>query len=329
MTMAGASSTWSERRNHSALEARRRIVGRSPALLAAAETAGRLAPTGLPLLILGDTGVGKELMARYVHAASGRGGPLVAVDCGAVPSDLAEALLFGHRKGAFTGATESAEGLLERAHGGTLFLDELGSLPLRGQAKLLRALETGEILRVGETRPRRVDFRVIAAMQTVAAELLRSGAFRYDLLQRVAGAVIRVPPLSERSADIEPLVSHFAALRGLEVSGAGMERLRAHPWPGNVRELRWTVERAAILEQEDVIGVSAVEEALAIGVSEVVGRSDDGLSRRSAELAAVCREHDGDPDRITAAFGIGRSTLYRWLKDAGLELRTFRGQAAS
>jgi DNA-binding NtrC family response regulator len=305
------------------------IVGRSPALLAALDTARRLAATSLPILIVGETGTGKELIARYVHQASGRQGPLVDVDCGALPDDLMEALLFGHRRGAFTGAVDHHEGIIENADGGTLFLDELGSLPLRGQAKLLRVLETGEIRRVGATRTRSVDVRVVSTMQEDASKLLADGLFRPDLMQRVAGAVIRVPPLSERPDDVVPLARHFSASSNRRLEPDAEALLCDRPWPGNVRELRWTIERAALFAVDGGIGSAAVAEALEIGPGMLLGEQSAPRNGRITELRAACRRYRGDADRVAAALGIGRSTLYRWLREARLELRTFKERVVS
>ncbi len=305
------------------------IVGRSPALLAALDTARRLAATSLPILIVGETGTGKELIARYIHQASGRAGPLVDVDCGALPDDLIEALLFGHRRGAFTGALEHHEGIIENADGGTLFLDELGSLPLRGQAKLLRVLETGEIRRVGATRARSVDVRVVSTMQEDASKRLADGLFRADLMQRVAGAVIRVPPLSERPEDVIPLARHFSACTRRRLEPDAEALLFDRSWPGNVRELRWTIERAALFAVDGGIGPTAVTEALEIGPGTLFGEEPAPGSARVTELRAACRRYGGDADRVAVALGIGRSTLYRWLKEARLELRTFKERVVS
>jgi transcriptional regulator with PAS, ATPase and Fis domain len=319
---ANGSAAWSVRAEASS------IVGSSAPLLTAIETAHRVAPTRLPVLIVGATGVGKELIARYVHQESGVEGQFVDLDCGALPEDLVEALLFGHKRGAFTGAVAHSEGLMELADGGTLFLDELGSLPLRGQAKLLRALETGEIRRVGATRPRRVSFRLVATMQDNAADLVREGGFRPDLFQRVAGAVIELPALAERPADVVPLARHFASCAGVEITSTAEAVLQTRGWPGNVRELRWTIERAALFATAEGICGRAIEAALAIGPERFLSQGGASELTRAGRLRAACLAHKGDTDGIARTLGIGRSTLYRWLSEAGLELRAFKDDSA-
>jgi DNA-binding NtrC family response regulator len=309
-------------------DARQVMVGRSPSLLGAIDTARRLASIPLPLLIVGETGTGKELLAQYIHRLSRRQGPLVDVDCGAIPEDLFESILFGHRRGAFTGAVEHVEGIIERSHRGTLFLDELGSLPLRSQAKLLRVIETGEVRRLGGTRSQHVDFRLLATLQENGSDPVAEGRFRLDLMQRVAGAVIRVPPLAERSGDIVLLARHFAGRSGLRLERQAEEHLLSRAWPGNVRELKWAVERAVMFATDGVIGSLALEEALSLSPSRLLCRGGMAPPSRLVELRAVCRAHRGNPEPIARAMGIGRSTLYRWLKEAGMELRHFKQPGA-
>lgn len=297
------------------------MVGSAPGLLSALHTARRLARTRIPLLIVGETGTGKELLARYVHRASGRS-HLVDVDCGALPSELVESLLFGHRRGAFTGAVDDSEGIIAMADGGTLFLDELGSLPLRGQSKLLRTLETGEVRGVGKGRTRRVDFRLVATVQTDVREAVACGDFRQDLMQRVAGAVVHLPSLAERLEDIVVLARHFATEAGVSLSSDAEEVLPERAWPGNVRQLRWTVLRAAHLATGALVGRGAILRAIEIGPERLLRDSQNS----GTELEAVCRAHGGDADLIAEALVISRSTLYRRLRDADLKLRTFRGR---
>ncbi len=301
------------------------LVGRSPVLLAAVEAVHRIATTKLPVLIVGETGTGKELLARLVHRWSGRPGAFMDIDCGTLPGDLIESLLFGHKRGAFTGAASHTEGAIQSAEGGTLFLDELGSLPARGQAKLLRVLETGEVRKLGGTRSRSIDFRVVATMQEDAAELLRSGRFRVDLMQRIAGSVVRVPPLAERAEDVGPLARHFASRKGLTLTEPAERHLARQRWPGNVRELRWTIERAGLFARGGTIDRVAVSDALQTGPASLLGSLEGGAdSERRGELRAACRLHEGEADAVAGSLGIGRSTLYRWLKEEGLELRVFK-----
>ena len=214
-----------------------------------------VAPSDLPVLLLGETGVGKEVVARHLHARSSRvQGPFVAINCASIPEALVERELFGHVKGAFTGATETKLGLFEAAHGGTLFLDEVGELTPSVQSKILRAVEEGEITRVGSVTPRRVDVRLVSATNRNLAGATSDGQFRADLFFRLSGVTVEIPPLRDRQGDIEPLVAHFSRLAAeryrhvpVELARDAAAALHAYHWPGNVRELRRTVERAVLL----------------------------------------------------------------------------------
>ncbi|MCA9652045.1 MAG: sigma-54-dependent Fis family transcriptional regulator [Myxococcales bacterium] len=220
------------------------------------------------VLVLGESGVGKELASRALHDESPRReGPFVAVNCGAIPETLLESELFGHKKGAFTDATTDKRGLFEEAHGGTLFLDEIGELPPPLQVKLLRALQEGEIRRVGDNQPLRVDVRVVAATSRDLGRMVEDGEFRQDLYYRIAVMPIEMPPLRERKDDIPPLVEHFVATtnarlgtRAEGVDGEALERLLAYDWPGNVRELENTIEHAVVMSEGPWIGVVALPE---------------------------------------------------------------------
>jgi two-component system response regulator FlrC len=217
------------------------------------EAADDVAATPTTVLLLGESGTGKELVARHLHAASGRAGPWVAVNCAALPADLLESELFGHERGAFTGATERRTGRFELAHRGTLLLDEISELPLGLQAKLLRVLQEREIDRVGGQRPVPVDVRVVATSNRDLAEMVRQGQFRSDLYFRLNVFPLVVPPLRERPEDLGPLAAALAgeAARALgrsapPLGAAALEALRRHPFPGNVRELRNALERAVV-----------------------------------------------------------------------------------
>jgi DNA-binding NtrC family response regulator len=233
----------------------------SPATRAAYKAASRVAPSRMSVLILGQTGSGKDVLARYIHGRSPRAGaPFVAVNCAAITSTLVESELFGHERGAFSGAVSSKPGLLEAASGGTVFLDEIGDMPPVTQAKLLRALEAGEVTRVGAVRPRPVDVRFIAATnRSIGAP--GASDFRSDLLYRLNGFVIELPSLAERRAEIGPLARLLLArfrrretTRAERISEAALRRLEAHAWPGNIRELRNVIERAAVLCLGEEIG---------------------------------------------------------------------------
>ncbi|MGH7278292.1 MAG: sigma-54-dependent transcriptional regulator, partial [Candidatus Rokuibacteriota bacterium] len=236
------------------------LVALSPAMHAVLDLVERAAPTDATLLIQGESGTGKELIARGVHHASARAArPFVAVNCGAVPEALLESELFGHMRGAFTGAVASKPGLFEEAHGGTLFLDEIGDMPAALQVKLLRALQSGEMRRLGATQAMTIDVRVLAATNRDLAELIRQEKFREDLFYRLNVIQVVLPPLRERREDIPALAEHFLARsagrlgRELRLSPEALERLLRYPWPGNVRELENAMERAAILARESTV----------------------------------------------------------------------------
>ncbi len=234
------------------------LVGESPALEQVRRLVARVAGSTAAVLIRGETGTGKELVARSIHEQSGRAaGPLVAVNCGALPEHLVESELFGHRKGAFTGAEEHRAGLFEVADGGTLFLDEIGELPRPLQARLLRALESGEIRRVGDNQPIMVDVRVVCATHRSLEQMVAAGEFREDLLFRINTFEIEVPPLRLRTEDIPRLVRHLVQRSrpqtppdAMVATGAVLDLLRGHHWPGNVRELANVIEHALVLCDE-------------------------------------------------------------------------------
>lgn len=235
------------------------IVGTSPEIRRVMELVHQVAPQNSPVLIVGETGTGKELVARALHENSPRRhGPMIKVNCGAIPSSLMDSELFGHEKGAFTGATARKRGRFERAHTGTIFLDEVGELSPEAQVRLLRVLQDKEIERVGGTGPFRVDIRVVAATHRRLREMVEAGRFREDLYYRINVFPIEIPPLRKRGEDIEVLVNHFmkrkAAEMGLRILPAlaprALSKLRGYTWPGNVRELEHAVERALILNRE-------------------------------------------------------------------------------
>jgi DNA-binding NtrC family response regulator len=257
------------------------IVHRSRVMERAIAKARYVAPRSVPVLIEGETGTGKELFARAIHKASPRQNkPFVTVNCGALPRELVESHLFGHEKGAFTGADRQLKGYFETANGGTLFLDEVGELPLSAQVKLLRALQEGEIARLGSTGPIKIDVRIVAATNRTLTEEIAKGRFRADLFYRLAVAVLQLPPLRDRRGDLGLLIDTFLEQINFEsheepgfvskkISSSAKNFIMQHPWPGNVRELQNTLRRAAIWSAGDTIGIEDVREAvLPVGVVE-------------------------------------------------------------
>jgi transcriptional regulator with PAS, ATPase and Fis domain len=289
----------------------------------------------ITVLIEGETGTGKELVARGIHRASPRAdGPFVAVNCAALPEALLESELFGHRRGAFTGATQDHRGLFEAASGGTILLDEVGEMPLTMQAKLLRVLQEGEVVAVGDTRPRRIDVRVVSATNRDLSESVQQQTFRQDLYYRVAAFPIRVPPLRDRRDDIPMLAYHFlrsaAERQGRRVEDFdpdAMEALLHFDWPGNVRELQNEMERATTLARDgDRIGVSHLSAKLqrpARDRAPELPLDDRPLREARAEfearhIAGVLRRHDGNVTHAAQVLGLSRAMLQRKMKDLGL-----------
>jgi len=307
------------------------IVGDCPAVERMREQIRRVAPSNGRVLITGENGSGKELAALAIHALSRRaGGPFVKLNCAAIPKDLLESELFGHEKGAFTGAVAAKRGRLELADGGTLFLDEIGDLALEAQAKLLRALETGELERVGGTRTAKVDVRLLAATNKDLAAAVRSGEFREDLYFRLNVLPVSVPPLRERKADVAGLARHFLD-RFTEAEGRGRmtlaEDARAlleeYHWPGNVRELRNLMERAVVLAPGDEVTPADLnpwletppEEGAESGLKGRVARSEIETIRRALDAAAW------NVTQAAAGLGIDRTNLHRKMRKYGIERR--------
>jgi transcriptional regulator with GAF, ATPase, and Fis domain len=315
------------------------IVGRGPAMARTLSLLDKVAPTSMPVLLLGESGTGKELLARAVHANSPRTGhAFVAENCGAIPETLLESVLFGHVKGAFTGADRTRAGLFEVANGGTLFLDEIGEMSPTMQAKLLRVLQDGEVRPLGDQRSRKVDVRVIAATHRDLAEMVRSGRFREDLYYRLAVMVIPVPALRQRREDLPPLVAHFVekhARRAIGVERKAMARLVAHSWPGNVRELENEIMRACVLAEgavrEDDLSPAVLEGGAASASDRVVAESlaSGSLGLRAA-IEAVERQliqraleaNGGNQSRAARALGLSRFGLQK-------KLKRLAGQAAT
>lgn len=301
------------------------IVGRSTALRATLDQARRVAThRDVTVLIGGETGTGKELLARALHYHSPRAsGPFVEINCAAIPANLLESELFGHEKGAFTGAVASKPGLFEMANGGTLFLDEVGNLPLELQAKLLRALETREIRRVGGQQSRRIDVRLLSATHIELADAVSQGQFREDLFYRLNVIALKLPPLRDRDDDIELLAETFAsrlsAANSLPEPALTPEvrsALRAHTWPGNVRELRNAIERALVLSPPGTLQL----EELRLGRQPGAAATEGGLPF-PADLGTIIRaaatrmleETGGNKSEAARRLGISRPRLQRIL----------------
>jgi len=265
------------------------LIGRSPAMQEIYRVLARLMSTDLTVMITGESGTGKELVAKALHDyGKRRSGPFIAINMAAIPRELIESELFGHEKGAFTGATNRYAGRFEQAQGGTLFLDEIGDMPLEAQTRLLRVLQEGEYTTVGGRQRLRADVRIIAATHRDLRQLVRQGLFREDLYYRLNVVPIRLPPLRERREDIPELVQHFLSqgfavgLPQKSLDAAALERLKRHRWPGNVRELENVIRRLSALYAQEVIGVDVIEAELAEAapgvVSEEAPPADESLS---------------------------------------------------
>ena len=307
------------------------IVGGSPPLERLREQVRRIAPSSGRVLVTGENGSGKELVAQALHLLSKRAsGPFVKLNCAAIPKDLLESELFGYERGAFTGAIQAKKGRLELADGGTLFLDEIGDLALEAQAKLLRAIETGEMERVGGTRTAHIDVRLIAATNKDLAEAVREGEFREDLYFRLNVLPIAVPPLRERRADVATLAAHFLAQFAAaeerpvqSLTPDASQLLEDYHWPGNVRELRNLMERAVVLVDGDRIDAAD----LLPWLEAQPGDSEDaGLKGKVArsEIDSIRRALDGADWNVTqaaAGLGIDRTNLHRKMRKYGIARR--------
>jgi DNA-binding NtrC family response regulator len=297
------------------------LVGRSPAFNRMLELIERVAPSEASVLLLGESGVGKELAAQAVHEASVRaGGPFIAVDCAGMTETLANSELFGHEKGAFTGAAGRKTGLVEAAAGGTLFIDEVGDIPLCLQVKLLRLIESGTYRRVGGLEPLRADFRLVLATHRDLETMVEEGGFRRDLYYRISAFPIRVPPLRERSEDLPLLTESLLARvsrRRLRMHPDALRRLARHGFPGNVRELRNLIERAALLADGDTILPEHLPETLGAPAPGVAA-AGDVVSLVEAErryLRWAASRYQGDRRSLAGKLGISPRTLFRKLRE--------------
>ncbi len=309
------------------------IIGNDASVRQLADLVERVAPSSAAVAIFGESGTGKELVARAVHARSNRADqPFVPVNCAAISKELIESELFGHEKGAFTGATNARKGAFEEADLGTLFLDEIGELPLDLQAKLLRALESGEIKRVGASRPMQVDVRIVAASNRDLLAACRAQKFREDLYYRLCVIPLHLAPLRNRRGDVLTLAQHFVRLfapRGQTVSftPSAIDRLQTHSWPGNIRELRNAVHRALLLRKGPMIDAAdlsfdqEVNPETGITVPELprgmtLEQMLEKLERQIVETAL--RRYNNNRERVAKELGVARSTLFKRLKDWGL-----------
>ncbi|HEY0708409.1 MAG TPA: sigma 54-interacting transcriptional regulator [Polyangia bacterium] len=327
------------------------IAHRSRIMARLLDRARLVAARNVPVLIEGESGTGKEMLARAIHRGSPRHDqPFITVNCGAIPAELVESLLFGHEKGAFTGATATKKGYFEDADGGTLFLDELGELPLPAQVKLLRALQEGEVMRVGATRPHKVDVRIVAATNRTLTDEINAGRFREDLFYRLAVAVLKIPALRERQGDLGLLIDHLMEAVNREAAadlGAKQKKLSAgarnvfqqHGWPGNVRELHNTLRRAVLWSEGETISAEDARDALlpvarAGAGADVLGRPL-GKDLDLADVMAAVAQHylhraleeaQGNKTRAAELVGLASyQTFSNWMTRYGVKAGTKSG----
>ena len=309
------------------------LIGNDASVRQLVELIQRVAPSSAAVAILGESGTGKELVARALHECSQRADKaFIPVNCAAISKELIESELFGHEKGSFTGATNARKGAFEEADGGTLFLDEIGELPLDLQAKLLRALESGEIKRVGASRPVNVDVRVVAATNRDLLSASREGRFREDLYYRLCVVPLHLPPLRSRRGDILALAEHFLRMyspRGqtVRLTPATIERLQQHAWPGNIRELRNVVHRGLLLrkganlEPGDITFDQEVNRETGVAVPELppgMTLEQMLLKLERQIVEAALRRYNNNRERVARELGVARSTLFKRLKEWGL-----------
>jgi two-component system response regulator HydG len=311
------------------------VVGSSPQMLALIERLKRIAPTDATVLIQGETGTGKELVAQAIHQNSPRKAkPFVALNCAALSENILESELFGHVRGAFTDASSDRMGKFEYAHGGTLFLDEVGDMPLATQIKLLRVLESGQITRVGSNTPVQVNVRLLSATNRNLEDAITSGAFRSDLYHRLKVVTIAIPTLQERAADIPLLIEHFVrqfakrhgkAIKGMSL--AARMKLGAYAWPGNVRQLRNVIESMVVVDCDETLDVDdlpvelepvttagqAAAEGQPIGLASLVGKPLEEIERLF--IGETLKLTGGNREQAAEMLGIGERTLYRKIKE--------------
>jgi DNA-binding NtrC family response regulator len=313
------------------------VVTLQPWYAARLEALARIARSSANVLLLGETGTGKEVLARAVHAVARADGPFVAVNCGAIPLGLVESQLFGHVKGAFSGAVRDELGFVRAAHGGTLFLDEIVDLPRSSQAALLRVLQEREVVPVGSTRPVSVDIRVVAATHADVEALVQRGELRADLLARISGFVFHVPPLRERREDVGVLASQLLARLAPERTGISFDpdaaaALLMHGWRHNVRELEHALTVALALADQE-IGLDHLPPALAGLTSSAPPPpssrpADEDAAELRVELARLLAKHAGNVSAVAREMGRARPLVHRWLKRYRIDAATFRGPSS-
>ncbi|MDQ3369960.1 MAG: sigma 54-interacting transcriptional regulator [Myxococcota bacterium] len=292
-----------------------------PALAGDFDELRRIAPSRVPVLIGGPTGAGKERVARTLHEASRRGGAFVPVNCGALPAGLVESELFGHKKGAFSGAITDQPGLVAASSGGTLFLDEIGDLPAPAQAALLRVLEEREVRAVGATAAVAVDLRVVAATHHDLEELVAAGTFRDDLVARLAGFAIELPPLAERRVDLGVMLAELVP-PATQLAATAARALFAYGWPRNARELVRAIERAVALAGTGEVGLAHLPDEIA--TAKFAAPTVAAPDARRDELHALLEKHHGNVSKVAVEIGRVRQQVQRWLKRYGLDPERYR-----
>lgn len=303
-----------------------------PSLADSQRELARIANTPISVLLLGETGTGKEVLASSIHTLSGRSGPFVAINCGALTSTLLESQLFGHAKGAFTGAIRDEPGYILSANGGTLFLDEVGDLSLQAQAALLRVLQEQKVVPIGETRPKPVDIRIIAATHKPLEQRCATGEFRSDLLARLSGYVHTLSPLRERPEDMGLLIRDILC-RSVPSKGKGMRlstevcrKLLAHNWPLNIRELEHTLMVAAALAEDDTVELSHLHDSLARTQAPAPKAGRRNPSDIREDLQSLLNRHHGNISEVARTLGKTRTQIHRWMKKFGINPEEYRSQ---
>jgi len=305
------------------------FVGVSPQILSVFELLEKVIPTRSNILILGESGTGKGLIAEVVHCNSQRKDkPFISINCSAIPENLLESELFGYRKGAFTGAASDKKGLITMADQGTLFLDEIGDMPLGLQAKILKVLETGEVFPLGETKPKYADIRLVVATNKNLEEQIEKGLFREDLYYRLNVIEVTIPALRERREDIDVLARHFVDKYSMEnnkkvasITGEAMEILLNYPWPGNIRELRNVIERAVVLAGSDEIGIAELPDRLKTARSEKEVQTLKAKLEYYEEkvIKDALQAHGWNKEEVAGELDVDLATLYRKIKKLGIE----------